>query len=380
MKYLTAGESHGKGLVAILEGIPAGLTVRKEDISREMQRRMSGYGRGGRMKIETDEVEIYAGLRGGVTLGSPIAFVLNNRDYVNWQPYTDPFDGDRTARRLTAIRPGHADYAGCVKYHTDDARNILERASARQTAMRVAVGAVCKRYLAELGVTVASHVTEIAGVTSAYEPKTAEELAAADADPVRCMDKAASARMQAQIDACKATGDTAGGKIQVVVSGLPAGFGSHVEYYRKLDYRLSGHLASLQAVKSVEIGLGSGCAAQKGSDVHDRMYVQDGRIVRRTNRAGGIEGGISNGENILITCTVKPIPTLMAGLDTVDLETMQAVRSHPERSDVCAVPAAGVVAEAIVAYVLADVISETLGGDYMDEVKERFKKKAADAK
>lgn len=380
MKYLTAGESHGKGLMAILEGVPAGLAVSREDIARDMARRMSGYGRGGRMKIETDEVEIYAGLRGGITLGSPIGFVLPNRDYKNWESVMDAFTGDRTAKNLTAIRPGHADYAGCVKYDTTDARNILERASARQTAMRVAVGAVCKRYLAELGIAVGSHVVEIGGIESGYVAQSAAELAAADDNPVRCMDGAAAERMIEYIDACRKNGDTAGGKVQVVVSGLPAGFGSHVEYYRKLDYRLTGHLASVQAVKAVEIGLGTACAHLSGRHVHDEMFWENGRIVRHTNRAGGIEGGISNGEPIVITCTVKPIPTLMAGLKTVDIRTLQPMTAHPERSDVCAAPAAGVVAEAVTAFVLADIVSETLGGDTMDEVRARMKEKAAYAK
>ena len=381
MQYLTAGESHGPALMAILEGVPAGLQLSREDIDRETARRMTGYGRGGRMKIETDRVQICAGLRGGVTIGSPIGFYLENRDYAHWTRVMDPFDGDVTAKALSAVRPGHADYAGCVKYGLTDARNILERASARQTAMRVAVGAVCKRYLAELGIRVGSHVIAVGGEYAAEETFSAQQLIdRADADPVRCMDAAASVRMRAAIDRAKEAGDTVGGKFRLVISGVPAGFGAHTEYFRKLDYRLGGQLMSLQSVKSVEIGLGAACADRPGSGVHDAMYLDDGRVGRRTNNAGGIEGGISNGEDIVITCAVKPIPTLMAGLDTVDLSTMKEARSQPERSDVCAVPAAAVVGEAIAAYVLADVVSETLGGDYMDEVRERFSRKKRDAK
>ncbi len=380
MRYLTAGESHGRALIAILEGVPAGLKISREDFDREAARRMSGYGRGGRMKIESDKAEILSGMRGGYTTGAPIGIMIQNRDYPNWERATDPFTGDVSLKKLTAVRPGHADYAGCVKYGFDDARNILERASARQTAIRVALGVVCKRYLAELGIFIGSHVTVIGGVRGAYVAATARELERADSDPVRCMDASASEKMCARIDEARAAGDTVGGKFQVIAEGVPVGIGSHTEYFRKLDYRLGGELMSLQSVKSVSIGLGADCESRPGSDVHDAMYLKNGRIVRRSNNAGGIEGGISNGENIVINCVVKPIPTLMAGLPTVDIAQLKETLSQPERSDVCAVPAAAVVAEAITAYVLADVISETLGGDRMDEVKERFLKKVADAK
>lgn len=373
MQYLTAGESHGRGLVGILEGLPAGVPLNAEYTAREMARRMSGYGRGGRMKIETDEVEFWSGVRGGVSLGSPIALVIPNRDYRNWEKVMGAFEADITQKQLTAVRPGHADYAGCIKYDTRDARNILERASARQTAVRVAIGSICKQFLSELGIAIGSYVTEIAGIKTDFVPDCAAGLnALADASPVRCPDEAATRAMIERIDECKKNGDTAGGKVTVVVSGMPVGVGSHVEYYRKLDYLLSGHLASLQAVKSVSIGLGEDAAHRLGSQVHDCMYPDGmGGIVRKTNRAGGIEGGMTNGEDVIVSCTVKPIPTLMAGLDTVDIVTGEAVRSAPERSDVCAVPAAGVVAEAIVAYVLADAIVATFGGDTLDEVRER---------
>lgn len=377
MQYLTAGESHGRGLVGILEGMPAGVPIDADYTAREMARRMSGYGRGGRMKIETDAVEFWSGVRGGVTLGSPIALVIPNRDYANWQQIMGAFEADTQARTLTAVRPGHADHAGCVKYGFSDARNVLERASARQTAVRVAIGSVCKQLLEAVGVTVASYVTEIAGISTDYRADSAVGLnALSDASPVRCPDLAAAKAMMQKIDDCKAAGDTAGGCVRVMASGMPIGVGSHVEYYRKLDYVLSGHLMSLQAVKAVEIGMGARLSSVTGLHAHDCMYPDDkGGIMRKTNRAGGIEGGMTNGENIVLSCTVKPIPTLMAGLETVDIRSGAATRSAPERSDVCAVPAAGVVAENIVAYVLADALLKTFGGDTLQELRERVEKR-----
>lgn len=376
MKYLTAGESHGKGLVGILEGLPAGLRLDAAYTANECARRMSGYGRGGRMRIETDTVEFWSGVRGGMTLGSPVALVIPNRDYENWEAVMGAFEADTSKRTLTALRPGHADYAGCRKYGFTDARNVLERASARQTAMRVAIGSLCKQFLNELGITIGSHVSMLGGIRSNVRAESAVGLnERADASPVRCLDAAAEKKMIERIDYCRENGDTAGGEIVVIASGLPAGYGSHVEYYRKLDYLLCGQLASLQAVKSVGIGLGASAGNRLGSETQDEMFPEGGGVSRPTNHAGGIEGGISNGEDIVVACTVKPIPTLMRGLRTVDLVSGLPVRSAPERSDVCAVPAAGVVAENIAAYVLAEVILLTLGGDTMEEVRGRFEAK-----
>lgn len=371
MRYLTAGESHGRGLVAILEGMPAHLQLNIEQLNRELFRRMQGYGRGGRMQIESDRMQIYAGVRGGETLGSPIAFVIENRDYAAWETIMGAEAADTSLKRLTAVRPGHADLAGCIKYAFDDARNILERASARETAARVGVGALCKQLLSAVGIEIGSHVTEIAGVKSDAHPTSAAGLnERADASPVRAL--SGENEMQARIDACRKAGDTAGGEIEILVSGMPVGIGSHVQADRKLDGRLAGALMSIQAVKSVAVGLGGAYASVSGSGAHDAMQVgKQGEIVRTSNRAGGIEGGISNGETIVLRAVVKPIPTLMQGLPTVDIATGRNTVAAPERSDVCAVPAAGVVAEAVAAFVLADALLEVTGGDTMAEVAER---------
>lgn len=375
MRYLTAGESHGKGLIGIIEGMPAGLKVDTEFINAELKRRMRGYGRGDRMKIEDDEADIWSGVRGGITLGSPIAFIIPNRDYEKWMVsmhITKAGEG----REVTAVRPGHADYAGCVKYGFSDARNVLERASARETAARTTAGAFAKLLLRELGITVSSYVTGILDVVSTVLPEdsaTINEIA--DLSPVRCLDKNAEKEMMKRIDECKAAGDTAGGTARIVVSGLQAGFGSHVHYDRKLTYRLAAHLQSLQSVKGVSFGLGFESAKRAGSQVHDEMHFADGKVFRSSNNAGGLEGGISNGEDILINVAFKPIPTLMKGMSTFDIRSGEDAVTAPERSDVCAVPAASVVAENIAAFAIAEEILFTLGGDTMDEVIERYEAK-----
>lgn len=364
MRYLTAGESHGKGLTAILDGFPAGVAIDPEALGRELGRRQLGYGRGGRMKIENDAMEILSGLMGGVTLGSPISFFIRNRDFDKWREFTDPINGKPNIKKLTAVRPGHADYVGSVKYGFSDARPVLERASARETAARVGVGAFCKQLLAKAGVIIGSHVTEICGERSDVQPLSADGLnLLADKNPVRCIDSAAAARMIARIDECIKEGDTAGGTVQVIVSGFPAGVGSYTQYDKKLDGILAGHLMSVQAVKSVEFGMGREVASLKGSAVHDRIFPAAHGVMRKSNNAGGIEGGMSNGENIVISVAVKPIPTLMQGLKTVDISTGAATVASPERSDYCAVPAAGVVAENVAAYVLADELLKVTGGD-----------------
>lgn len=373
MRYLTAGESHGKGLTAILEGFPAGVHIDCGMIDSELARRQGGYGRGGRMKIESDSAEILSGMFGSVTLGSPIAFFIRNRDYEKWSAYTDPVRGDIDSKALTALRPGHADYAGCVKYGFDNARKILERASARETAARVGVGAICKQLLSVLGITIGSHVTEICGVKSTVKPVGAAGLnELSDASAVRCLDKIAEKAMTAKIDECMKNGDTAGGEVEMIIEGVPAGVGSHAHYDRKLDAVLAAALMSIQAVKSVSFGMGGDVATVFGSLVHDCMYKSGAHgIERKTNNAGGIEGGISNGENIVARIAVKPIPTLTRGLDTVDIASGKAVSAAPERSDYCAVPAAGVVAENVLAFALADELLKTTGGDDIDTVVRR---------
>ncbi len=375
MRFLDAGESHGRALCAIIEGMPSGVIVKKEIIDGELSRRQMGYGRGGRMKIERDAVNILSGVRNFTTLGSPIALTITNRDFESWNGIMGEGECDLTKRVVSEVRPGHADLPGCVKYGFDDARNILERASARETAIRVAVGSVAKQFLAQLGITVSSHVINIGGVKAAKATYCANELKMkSDMNDVRCMDTSQYKAMLARIDEAKDRRDTLGGEVEVVVTGMPVGIGSHVHYDRKLDYLLMGAVGSVQSVKSVSIGMGADYADKLGSEVHDRMYVENGKIVRKTNNAGGVEGGISNGEDVVIRATLKPIPTVMAGLDTVDIRSGEAVKSSPERSDVCAVPAGGVVIENAVAFTLAAAIMDTVGGDTMDEVIARVNK------
>lgn len=375
MRFLDAGESHGKALVAIIEGLPSGLEIDFDFIDNELTRRKQGYGRGERMNIETDRVQILSGVRGGFTLGSPIALMIPNLDHEKWTDVMGERECNLQKRVVSEVRPGHADYVGCVKYGFDDARNVLERASARETAIRTAVGAVAKLYLKKLGIEVGSHVVAIGGVNSKSAVYSASELTGADSSPVRCMDKQAEKLMMQKIDEAKKAKDTLGGVVEVVVSGMPVGVGSYVHYDRKLDYALMGAVGSVQSVKGVTIG--NDTTALFGSEAHDRMYPTGSGVERKTNNAGGIEGGVSNGEDIVIRAYLKPIPTVMSGLDTVDIRTKEGVKSSPERSDVCAVPAAGVVLESVVAYALAQKISECFGGDTMAEVVERVSQRRA---
>ncbi|WP_251617773.1 chorismate synthase [Pumilibacter muris] len=375
MKYLTAGESHGKGLVAILEGFPSNVRINCDELNAELKRRQLGYGRGGRMKIESDEAEILSGMFGSLTLGSPIAFFIKNRDFEKWREYTDPISGNPALKALTAVRPGHADLTGCVKYGFADARLVLERASARETAARVGVGALCKQLLKALGITVGSHVTEICGERSDANPKSAIGLnELSDANPVRCLSASASEKMRKKIDECMLNGDTAGGEIEVLASGMPAGVGSYVHYDRKLDAILAKHVMSVQSVKSVSVGAGAAVASKFGSQIHDEIFPsENGETARKTNNAGGIEGGMSNGETIVLRACVKPIPTLMKGLNTVDISSGKAVKSAPERSDYCAVPAAAVVIENVAAFALLDELLKTAGADDFQTLSNRVK-------
>ncbi len=370
MRFITAGESHGKELLGIIEGLPSGLEIKTGQINKYLALRQSGYGRGGRQKIERDEVEILSGVRNGLTLGSPLAFCVKNRDWENWKNYMSPESCDIESKKVTKVRPGHADLAGMIKYATDDARNILERASARETAVRVAGGAVCRAYLAGLGVLVSGFVKSVCGVRDDGE-YLFEELEAAKNEPLFMLDKNKQAEAMRLIDMLKSDGDTAGGVVEIRVKGLKSGFGSCMSYADKLDAILCGAVMSVQAIKGVEIGLGFGCAHLPGSRVHDEIFYNCG-YYRKTNRAGGIEGGMSNGEEIVLRAAMKPIPTLMKGLATVDFITHERVTAATERSDVAAICAAEIIVESVVCTALAEVVAQRLGGDTMREVIERY--------
>ncbi len=376
-RFTTAGESHGRGLVGILEGIPAGLPVSAERINAELKRRMGGYGRGARMKIESDQIEWLAGVRAGETLGSPIAMLVWNRDWEHWQDVMAAeadAPGAERRRQVTRPRPGHADLAGSLKYDRRDARDILERASARETVARVACGAVCKILLEQFGIEIGSHVVELGGVRAGVGAQHAAPLPerlnqASDASPVRCLDPDAEREMIARIDAAKAAGDTLGGVVEVIAVGLPVGLGSHVSWDAKLDGRLAQALMSIPAVKGVELGLGFEAARRKGSEVHDEILPG---LSRASNRAGGTEGGMTTGEPLVARVAMKPISTLMSPLRTVDLKTGGPAQAQSERSDVTAVPAMGVIAEAMVSLVLGQALLEKFGGDALSETKRNF--------
>ncbi len=381
ISFRTAGESHGRGLVAILEGIPAGLSISMEhDVDPELRRRQGGHGRGRRMQIETDRADLISGVRLGETIGSPIALVIWNRDADNWATAMSPLPPEpevnpKALRAMYLPRPGHADLVGVLKYDRRDARDVLERASARETAARVACGAIAKRLLAEVGIRIGSHIVSIGSESARLPDELPDDLNAAVAgDPVRCLDAEASARMTAAIDQAKDEGDTLGGVFEVVVTGVPVGLGSYVAWDAKLDGRLAGAMMSIQAVKGVEIGLGFEGARRPGSQVHDPIETdpskpRTGAIGRSSNRAGGLEGGVTTGEPLVVRGAMKPISTLRRRLPSVDLRDGSPADAAVERSDVCAVPAAGVVGEAMVALVLADALLEKCGGDSVAELK-----------
>ena len=378
LRWLTAGESHGRALVAICEGMPAGVEVTTADVAAALARRRAGYGRGARMKFEQDKVEITAGVRHGLTLGGPVAITVANSEWLKWEAVMSPdpvpaaeLAGLARNDPLTRPRPGHADLAGMQKYGHDDARPVLERASARETAARVAIGEVARRFLAQaLGVEVLSHVVALGGirVEARTLPRPGDQETV-DADPVRCLDAAASAAMVAEIDAARKDGDTLGGVIEVVVHGLPPGLGSHVHGDRRLDARLAGAMMSIHAIKGVEIGDGFASAARRGSQAHDEIEPGPSGVRRLTNRAGGIEGGMSTGSPIRVRAAMKPISTVPRALSTVDVRTGELAKAINQRSDVTAVPAAGVVAEAMAALVIADAALEKFGGDSVTETR-----------
>ena len=377
-RWLTAGESHGRALVAVCEGVPAGVQVSTGDIAAALARRRAGYGRGARMTFEQDEVELTAGVRHGRTLGGPVAIRVANTEWPKWETVmsADPVDPavlDGLARNapLTRPRPGHADLAGMQKYGHTDARPVLERASARETAARVALGEVARRLLSQvLGIEILSHVVAIGATKTPDDLMPGpEDKAAIDADPVRCADPATSQAMVAEIDAVKKDGDTLGGVVEVLAFGLPPGLGSFTHWDRRLDARLAGALMSIQAIKGVEVGDGFTTATRRGSQAHDEIEATENGIARRTNRAGGIEGGMSTGEPLRVRAAMKPISTVPRALDTIDTSTGEAAKAINQRSDATAVPAAGVVAEAMVALVLAEAAIEKFGGDSAEEMR-----------
>ncbi|MBR1396374.1 MAG: chorismate synthase [Selenomonadaceae bacterium] len=350
LRFMTAGESHGPQLTAILEGLPAGVKINKDNIDNDLARRQQGYGRGGRMKIERDKIEIVSGVRFGETIGSPITLIVKNRDWQNWQDRMSVF-GKPTGDKVTAVRPGHADLTGVIKYNRDDARDILERSSARETTMLVAVGAVCKEFLKNCGVSVTSRVTKIGGINNTSESEISDEI-------------------KAKIDEAKSKGDTLGGIFEVIIKGVPIGLGSHIQFDKKLDAKLAAAMMSIQAIKGVEIGAGFECANLFGSQIHDEIFYdeQTKKIYRPTNHAGGIEGGMSNGEDIIVRVVMKPIPTLMTPLKSIDIATKRQVLACKERSDTCAVEAAAVVGEAMAAFVIAQAVVDKFGGDSLSDI------------
>jgi len=366
LRFLTAGESHGPGLVAILEGMPAGMLLRQDDVDAQLRRRQQGFGSGGRMRIEQDRTRFCAGVLDGQTTGAPIAIEIENRDWANWR--------DKEIRPMTIPRPGHADLTGAIKYGYRELRLALERASARETAARVAVGAICRTLLAEFGITVGGYVVQI-GSIAAFLPESLpypDRFALAEQNDVRCPDPAAAEAMHAHVREAMAARDTLGGIFETVALGVPPGLGSHVHWDRRLDSRLMAAVGSIHAIKGVEIGPAFANAGQPGTQVHDEIFEEGDRLVRRTNRSGGFEGGITTGQPVVVRAAMKPISTTLTPLHSVDLASGQPAETRYERSDICAVPRAAVVGEAMVAFVLADALLDKLGGDSLTEMRPRF--------
>ncbi|HEU5003525.1 MAG TPA: chorismate synthase [Actinomycetota bacterium] len=370
IRYLTAGESHGPALTVIVEGLPAGIPVQTKSIGDELARRRLGYGRGPRMKFERDELELLGGVRFGRTLGSPVAIVIRNTEWAKWDRVMSP-EGSPSGNVLTEPRPGHADLAGMLKYDFADARNVLERASARETAARTVAGALAKTLLAELGMRVVSHVVGIGAAQAdpAGPRPIPADLEAIDASPVRCFDPVAALAMAAEIEAAQEAGDSLGGVFEVIAYGVPVGLGSHVHYDRKIDARLAYHLMSIQAIKGVEVGDGFALAGLRGTAAHDEIFFEDGELRRHSDRAGGTEGGMTIGPTLRVRAAMKPLATLKQRLRTVDMATGEAAGAFRERTDSCAVPAAAVVGEAVVAWVLAEAVVEKFGGDTLADLQ-----------
>ena len=377
LKYLTAGESHGKGLLGIIDGIPAGLEISESYISAQLYRRQQGHGRGGRMKIETDFAELYTGVRHGESLGSPIGLILQNKDWENWIQKMSADPVEDKIRKVTLPRPGHADLTGIQKFDFDDIRNVLERSSARETAIRVALASVCRKLLKEVGIEVGSRVVQIhslkdtSPIPEGVSPEELNEMA--DSSPVRCLDKSTEKEMMDVIDKAKADGDSVGGVFEIIATGLPYGLGSHTQWDRKLQARIAESILSINAFKGIEIGMGFDQAGKFGSNVHDEIGHDGEKYIRHSNNAGGIEGGMSNAQPIVIRAVMKPIPTLIKPLRSVDIETKEEKLAHKERTDSCAVPAASIVAESMLCFVLADALLEKFGGDSMNQLKAHMK-------
>lgn len=382
LRFTTAGESHGQALISILEGAPAGLPLVAADVNADLARRQQGYGRGRRMQIESDAVEFLSGVRAGFTIGSPIAMMINNRDWKNWSEIMNPAPDESAdterKRAVTRPRPGHADLAGMLKYDRPDARDILERASARETTARVAAGAICRKLLSEFGISIGSHIVELGGIIAELPDELPPDInVVSDASQVRTLDSRAEAAILARIDEAKKAGDTLGGVCEVVCIGLPIGLGSHVSWDRKLDGRIGAAMMSIPAVKGVGIGIGFDAARKPGSAVHDEILGggesnRTANLRRRTNRAGGLEGGMTTGEPLVVRVAMKPISTLMKPLATVEMKTGEAASAVAERSDVTAVPAMGVIAEAMLAFIVAQAMIEKFGGDSMKEMRRNF--------
>ena len=382
MRYLTSGESHGKGLVGILEGVPAGLEISENYINRQLERRQQGYGRSDRMKIESDRVNIISGIRFGKTLGSPIALTVENKDWENWKEKMSVTPSESEIEKITTPRPGHADFAGAIKYNFDDIRNVIERSSARETAIRVAIGSVARKFLETFNIFIVSHVIQIKNIKvksgiKKIDFKMINEFA--DKSPVRCLDKKAERDMMSVIDEAKKKGDSVGGVAEIIAFGLPIGLGSYVHWDRRLDGRIANALMAIPAIKGIEIGAGFKSASLFGSKMHDEIYYDEKLkdssnmgFYRKTNNAGGIEGGITNGEPIIVRIAMKPIPTLTIPLNTVDMFTKDPAKALKERSDTCALPSASVIAESVLALVLADAFLEKFGGDSIEEIRGKY--------
>jgi len=373
LRILTGGESHGLGITAIIDGLPAGIRIEREEINRDLARRQKGYGRGQRMAIERDEIKLLGGIRAGTTTGAPVVLFLENKDWENWKDILSPFGELTDRKRVASPRPGHADLAGALKYNHRDIRNVLERASARETVSRVAAGSIARQFLKNFGIRIFGWVIEIGGVRALLEADYAMLEKIAEESDLRCPDPEAEIKMKELIDRAKESGDTLGGIFEIRISGVPPGLGSYVQYDMRLDGRLAQQLMSIPSVKAVEIGLGIESARRAGSQVHDEIYYSpsDG-FYRKTNNAGGLEGGVTNGSDIILRAAMKPISTLMKPLNSVNIDTKEKVSASVERSDVCAVPAGCVIGEAVVAIELADAFLEKFGGDSMDEIKRNY--------
>ena len=374
LRYLTSGESHGKSLISILDGIPANIELNIDEINYELEKRQGGYGRGGRMKIEKDKINILGGVRGKRTLGGPISIEIKNKDYENWIQYMNPMDNvDFESKKVEKVRPGHADLVGCLKYDFEDARNVLERSSARETASKVAVGAICKQVLKNFNIDFTSHVIQIGNIKDNNIYKFDYIKENVDKSVVRCVNKEIESQIIKEIDKVKTEGDTLGGVVEIRVKNLIPGLGSYTQFDKKIDGELAMHLMSVQAIKGVEIGIGFDVASNPGSFVMDEIYYDnENGIKRKTNKLGGIEGGMTTGEEIIIRCAMKPIPTLYKPLKSVNINTLESYSASIERSDNCAVPACSVVCENVVAFVICKYFLDKIGGDNLNDLKSNY--------